>query len=329
MKSKSKSHVRSLLVCVAVLAGPQALLTTGCSSKPTKPDNGEPEWIHASARTVDNGYIVFVSSGEDRFGERARFKAEGAALQDLANECSFVPKGARLEDRFERMKPSEPANENPQGEVLHEAFAKVGIEFQVCEEAKKTIDPEAVRKIANVAMTSQVQKYQDMVGEPNDLEVDPELTKTASVTAPANPNQTTSGAVGGYSGPPPLIHSDEHFFLVRQEVAYQKQTVILAPPATYQPNTPATQKYMTLVQAPTEHLAVYEKSNPTITKSPQTWSSTHQRAQSKVADPVLSQEHRQQAHPGTKQNSMKPGQAPQSYPKGAPRGGRGRRRRGR
>src|SRR4051794_24411710 len=77
---------------------------SACASPGTAVDaQTPPPWARQPSPTVEGGYIVYVGSGEDRDGERARRKAEAQALGDLANECSFAPKGTRIEDRFERL----------------------------------------------------------------------------------------------------------------------------------------------------------------------------------------------------------------------------------
>ena len=79
-------------------SGPAALVLFalgGCATAPTLPD-----WTSEPARVVDNGYIVYTGSGLESDPNTAQFVAEGTAIQDLANECSFVPKGARVEDHF-------------------------------------------------------------------------------------------------------------------------------------------------------------------------------------------------------------------------------------
>jgi hypothetical protein len=122
---------------------------SSCSSTPL---TDAPPWVKGPARVVENGYIIYVGSGEDAGNERAQFLAESMALQDLANECSFVPKGARVEDRYaEKQK------------YTYMSFAKVAIEFQECDEAKKASDPNQIQQLANVGFTQEIKKYQDIV----------------------------------------------------------------------------------------------------------------------------------------------------------------------
>jgi hypothetical protein len=231
-------------------------LAAGCSSGPkTGPDSGAPAWVGQPARTVDNGYIVYVGTGEDRTPERARFKAEGMAEQDLANECSFVPKGARIEDHYDTT-----------AEGQHKSYAKLAIEFRDCEQAKGALDPAEIRKVANVAMTEQVKKYQEMIGENEE-----DLAQ--------NDNEDVNPAVADTKTPssPRPIQNPSQFFFVRQVVAYQKQVVILSPPSTYAPGTPQYTQFVSHVTPASSQVQQYEAANPGIKNWPRTWSATPRR----------------------------------------------------
>ena len=59
---------------------------------PVRHGQPKPAWVTQPTRTVDNGYIVYVGSAEDTGADRAQLKAESAAVEDLANECSLYPK---------------------------------------------------------------------------------------------------------------------------------------------------------------------------------------------------------------------------------------------
>ncbi len=121
------------------------LILTACSSKPLA---DAPSWTKTPSRTVEGGYIVYLGTGEDSNLERSMFLAESMALQDLANECSFVPRGARVEDHY-----SEKAI------YTHMSFAKVAVEFQDCDEAKKVTDPEKIKLLANSGFTEEIKRY--------------------------------------------------------------------------------------------------------------------------------------------------------------------------
>lgn len=90
------------------------LFYCGCSSEPSRE---KPTWVDGPTRVVDNGYIVYIGTGEEVTDDRAQLAAEGLAIQDLANECSFIPKGTRVEDRYSEKQKN-----------TYKAYAKVAIE---------------------------------------------------------------------------------------------------------------------------------------------------------------------------------------------------------
>jgi len=261
---------------------------TACASK-TNQQAPSPDWIQSPTRAVDNGYIVYVGTGEDSNRDRARFKAEGAALADLANECSFVPKGTRIEDRFDK-------TEGP----LHEGYAKVALEFQFCEEAKKTVDPEGVRKLASAPMAEQIKKYQEMLGPGPDLEQVARAAEMEEVPQLSDPG-------------PSSLHSDFHFYVVRQQVAYEKQIVILSPPSLYQPSAPETLAYNRAVVAPTQQIASYAAAHPNLQKTPAAWSTQVPRVRelSRKIDPHYQTPFRQPPKVANKSNGKGEGHHPQ------------------
>jgi hypothetical protein len=231
---------------LAALALTSALTLAACSSAPKPP--AEPEWTAAPARTVEGGYIIYVGSGEDRTPEKARFKAESMALQDLANECSFAPKGTRIEDHFDT-----------QTGIITRSYAKVAVEFQDCEAAKAATTPEQIRNLGNVQLTEQIKRYQDLVDSPE-------------------PQETVVLADNGMpSSPPPnvvVVHDYPEFVVYRQQVAYINQSVILAPPAYYPPGAPITTQ--PVPAAAPFHGAVmrYEANNPQLRTSPMAFSNS-------------------------------------------------------
>jgi hypothetical protein len=230
-----------------------SLLIASCSSESRNDDQSGPGWVRQPARTVDGGYIVYVGNAEDRNPDHARFKAEAVALEDLANECSFPPKGARVEDRFERQLGN-----------LHQAYVKVAVDYQTCEEAKQTVDPAAVRNLANVAMTNEIKRYQD--------DVEDEDEEDASNDQNLSP-QTKAVLASQYAPPPASITNETEFFVVRQQVFYAKQDVILAPPEAYPPGAPQTTTYVHNVTASTQQVGTFAAANPALKSTPQTWNS--------------------------------------------------------
>jgi hypothetical protein len=196
-----------------------------CAGHPT---SSAPSWTTGPTRTVDAGYIVYLGHGEDKSPERATLAAEGMAIADLANECSFVPKGARIEDRYDE----------PLPDSGHRTYAKIGIPFEECEAAKKATDPDEVRKLANVAMTEELKRYQDIF------------------YAAATP------AGGGQA--PGEIKDNSDYYVARQHVAYWKQEVILAPATVYVVGSPERVVYVTNITPAVTNLQAYETANPAL-----------------------------------------------------------------
>lgn len=242
-----------LLVASVVLA-----LFAACSSAPENKTRGAPAWIQQPTRTVDNSYIVYVGSAEDVTPDRANFKAEAVAIQDVANECSFAPKGTRVEDRY-----------NSFAVGNYTAYAKVAITIDDCEAAKQTIDPEKIKAVANVAMTDQLAHYQQM-----EYNVPQAGQQVAEADEPVTGGGGGSGANPAiYStGAPPPIQSTGEFFIIRQQVAYQKQVVIMAPPGAYPPGSPQTQTFVRQVQPATTQVQTFEHANPQTRTWQNSWS---------------------------------------------------------
>lgn len=230
-------------------AAPLAIaLLFGCSSAPQATG---PAWVHQPARTVDAGYIIYVGSGEDAVPQRASFKAEGQALQDLANECSFVPKGARVEDHYD---------DESGAAGAHKSYAKVAVDFQSCEEAKGALDADGIKKLANVAMTNEVKTYQEMMNEP----------PPAPIAEGSPPPYGAPGPSGGTQVV--FVRDEPSFFVMRSQVAWVKQTVILtpAPPLGVSPPPPNTQ--LAAIAGPSREIRGFEQANPTLRTNQRAWS---------------------------------------------------------
>ena len=235
----------TLIVIVALLG------FSGCTSTPKTPPPpaGEPAWVRQPARTVDGGYIIYVASSEDRVLDKAEMKAQAAAIQDVANECSFAPKGTRLEDRYD----------NSLG-ILHRVYAKVAISYQDCQDAQNALDPEVIKRLANVALTEQVKRYQDAV--------DNEAYEVAE-----NDNEGMNPELANTTGAPGPIHDQVHFFVVRQQIAYAKEVVILASSETYSSGSPQAMQFTQVVAPVATQVRTYQTANPAVASTTQSWSS--------------------------------------------------------
>jgi hypothetical protein len=266
-----------------------------CSSDP--PAREKPDWISQPTRVVDNGYIVYIGSGEEVSADQAELAAEGMAIQDLANECAFIPKGTRVEDRFSEKQKN-----------TYKAYAKVAIEIQICDQAQKTVNPADIKNLASLPFTEELKRFQDNIQNNSDEVVD------SGVEAP---QVAQGGSSGGSSGG---IQSGVHFFVVRQYVAYQNQVVILSPPTYYAPGSPEAVTYANRVVPVRENLQTYAQQNPAIAKSPQTWSSVAPQARAQHPQAFSNRSRPQNRQGGVRPPSrpaMKPGQGhPYSQPMG-------------
>jgi len=219
------------------------VLLGGCATTPSIPD-----WTGDPARLVDNGYIVYTGSGQESDPNEAQLAAEGTAVQDLASECSFVPKGARVENHF-RLKTKNG----------FEAYAQVAIDFQTCISAQQAVKPEDIQKLASVPFADELKRYQALIDAP------------PPVSPVANPGATT------------VVADDDGYFLARQYVFYQKQVVILAPPGAYAPGSAATQTYLNNVTPVMRPMQTYYAANPRLSSAGSTWSQVEPRVRRRYA----------------------------------------------
>lgn len=239
-----------------------------------------PDWIRQPTRTVDGGYIVYVGSADDTSEDRAKMKAESAAIQDLANECSFPPKGTRIEDHYQDTQSRRTV-----------AFAKVAVSIIDCDQAKSANTPEAIQKVANVSMTDQLKKYQEQVYGPSEVQGE---------KSEMNPMALSTVA-------PPPIENNDQYFIMRQRVAYVKEMIILQsvptvavatpPPGVTAPVTVAPSQTKTHPVSQTETLAHelthqndrlrdYEAKNPDTQKWAHSWSEFERTTTAQIPDSV-------------------------------------------
>jgi hypothetical protein len=242
MRKSNSLPNSTITVFLTTLAAAIAAGVSGCSSAPKVP-----EWTQQPTRQVDGGYIVYIGVGEASNQDRAQFKAEGLALEDLANECTMIPKGTRIEDRFVQ-----------KGEHESKAYVKVALEFQECEQARHTNEPVEIQKIASVPFTEQLKKYQDLM-ETGEM---PDKSEVAQVEPPAE--------MAAPPGRAPGWDDRTHFFVMRQYVAYQKEVVVLAPPNYYATNAPAGKTFAANLQPAADQIHGIQERAPALRT--QAWS---------------------------------------------------------
>jgi len=205
---------------------------------------------------VDSGYIVYVGTGEDFTAERAEFKSEASAIQDIANECSFAPKGTRVEDHYDYFYNGK-----------YQSFSKVAVQFEDCDAAKQTLKPEQIQALANAQMTDQLKHYQE-------LEYDMP-SATAVATSDSSSESGTNPALDSTLAPPAVnpIMDDGRFLIVRQQVAYEKEIVILSPLSAYPPGSPQSQTFVAAIRTPMTQIQHYEQVHPGVHTWSKSWSS--------------------------------------------------------
>jgi hypothetical protein len=230
-----------------------------CSSKPPGPVP-DPAWTAWPVRSVENGYIIYVGTAEDLQSELSHFKAQGQALEDLANECSLIPLGTRVEDRFTK------------AAYTNTSYVRVALEFQDCEKAKAAKDAQSIRQVADLAFTEELKKYQYFM----------ENGEFAPQVEVANNNQQESNPyLYSQNWQEPISVSNlpvgTEYYALRQNIAYQKEVVILSPPQTYAPNSPEAGALISNLNTNTQQLTQIQLQNPNIVRSNQTWSNLPQR----------------------------------------------------
>jgi hypothetical protein len=244
-----------------ITLGSLLVLLGGCSSESTVPVTQSPQapsWTLQPARSMsaDQSMITYVGIGEDRLQSNARFKSEAIALQDLANDCSFVPKSTVIEDHFEE----------PMGIIFH-AFAKVSINVKDCLEAKMMEDPTQIRNFSNPQFTAEILSYQSTYDAP-----EPEELRTLKPSAPP-------------------ISDSSQLFVARQQWALANQKAILMPAVSFPQNEISQVRHSVLA---------FEKNNPEVWTSTQTFSSSRPNAinhqASAVRETIQERKHLQQEY---------------------------------
>ena len=255
------------LITPSLLAAVCLFGSLACNSTGNTPSGDAiPLWARQATRTINNGYIIFVESDDEVSQKLAQFRSESAALNDLANECSMIPKGARIEDHFDHR-------------VAHlfQAYTKVAVELDLCEKSKRALTPEAIRHLANATMTEQVKKYQADIGQTPELLADAEENGSDDGQSKPKANGEASEAADDNSIAPVhaqglAVRDDEHFYVIREQLYFSKQDVILSPQDAYPLPSAEYQKFSQAVPLQTQGLVGYEAAHPTLKTSPHAWS---------------------------------------------------------
>lgn len=262
-----------------------------CSSSPKAvEDSGEakPEWTQAGTRSVEGNRIVYVGRATAVNKETAVAKAEGSALEDIANECSMVPKSTRVESRY-----------SVRGTYEYDVRVKVSVEWAECDLARQTIDPGAIRYYANAPLTAQLLQYQDRNEDlkPQVLEIQPPQE------LPGVPERDS--------------HWDDtqHYYVLRQALVYLKMIAVLAPKDAYAPFSAQAKQYAGSVQPVVQQLNSMQINNPALKDKPLAWTELHDRPRILRPDALVK---RASLQPEAKSNRKKGGPVkppPAQFPK--------------
>jgi hypothetical protein len=217
-----------------------------------------PPWVRLPTRSVDAGYLVYIGVSQDGNFDSARTLAEGAALEDLANECTFVPIGAHVEDHYE----------DGAG-----AYAKVGVQFSDCEEAQNAITADEIRKVSNPALMESLRRYHAIVDFPvlSDPKAPPPPVRRPVVTH-----------AWGFPPPPTWGHAVTvgtmwDYYVWRQKVYYAKTAVIYSTPPAYAPGSLQASTLTRNLTNVNLHVRRYEQKNPTLQTTAVGWSTAQSR----------------------------------------------------
>lgn len=175
---------------------PWAAIVASCSSGPS-PQAAKPQppaWTQGPPRSLEGDQLAYVGIGEDRDSQNARTKAEAMALQDLANDCSQVPRDARVVD-----------HDDETVGILYRSYARVAVGVESCQGAKGTRSAEEIKQAAQPGMTAQVARYQQIYDAP-----EPEEAKPLSAS--------------------PVLSDPAQLLVVRQRLALAKQAIALSGP---------------------------------------------------------------------------------------------------
>lgn len=208
-----------------------ALALSACATRPP-------------ARSVVDGTLRYRASARAVDAEQAILQAEGAALEDLANECSMIPNTTTIERRA-----------TGQTGYENKAAAIVKVPLNDCMRARPTLDPASVRALADPDLTARLKRYQDLQ----------EMGKAGPVSVKVPEDLPVA--------PDRDSHWDdtEYYYVLRQTLAYQKQIPVLAPAGAFASLTDA-RRFIASVEPVEALLRAMQANNPSLRTKPLAWS---------------------------------------------------------
>lgn len=150
------------------------------------------DWSSSPSRFLEGSNIIYIGIGEDRGAAQARIKAEAFALQNLANDCSLIPRTTIISPHLA---------EDRVG-VLYRSFAKISVNESECLKGRRQSLDSEVRAFSEPVLTLQLDQYQKTYDAPEAAELD-SLTEEISVSGKSQ------------------------LFVVRQQTTLAKQQIVL------------------------------------------------------------------------------------------------------
>ena len=210
-------------------------------------------WAEQIGKSVEGQKLIFVGADISGSEENSKFKAEAKSLENLANECSFVPKGTYLADQLM-------TKTDGQTRVI----VKLVVDMNLCEQARNSILPNDIEGLINFGYTEQIQKFQE--------ENEKQITYSAP---PPSAKQKVEMILNSDSVA--LVRDDDDFFLVRQQAAYLKQIILMSKRGKLPTGLINFERVFGVLSEKTSAIRAYEKINPVLKSSSMTWSTVKER----------------------------------------------------
>lgn len=224
-------------------------------------------WTDQLGRSFESKNLVIVSTALGSTAASAKFKSEAKGLEDLANECSFVPKGTHIEDEV---------TQKSYDQFI--VFSKIVIEEKFCETGKRLLQLAEIEQMANLGYTEQILKNQlqseKPVVQPPVSSKLPKLTSATKVP-PMSPRQKIERLLS--SDEASVIHDDGDFFMTRQQIAFLKQAILLSAKGLYPKNLVLSDKMTSVLSQKILATRNYEAQNTALSSSSVTWSFAKER----------------------------------------------------
>ncbi len=210
-------------------------------------------WTEQVGRNFEKQNIVMVSLAKAASQNTAKFNAEAQGLEDLANECSFIPKGTHLADQVVL---------SEQGQVT--VFVKFIVAKTICENAKISIKFQEIWPLVNYGYTEQILKYH--------AENEKSIVAKGSALGPLQKVELILNSENAS-----IVRDDNDFFMTRQQISFLKQATLLAGRGLFPEKAFDIEKMQSVLVQKIAAAGEYEKINPALKSSSITWTMVKER----------------------------------------------------